>query len=458
MSRIFLLSSNVAYDPYPVYPLGMAAVAAALVAAGHDVCQFDHLSEGSSQDKLRDSVRAFAPDVVGLSLRNIDNVDSFSGEAGWYLDIARRLVRVLREGTQSPIMVGGPAFSLMPEEILEYIEADYGVVGEGEQVACNLVEALSFGRPREKLHRAQNLLSGSEIPSPLMNNAIASFYAGASGMLGLQTKRGCPHGCEYCAYPRLEGSACRCREPRAVANDLARMRRDYGVTNFFFADAVFNDEGGHYLELAEALCQESLNIQWCAFFRPKGLGCKEISLLKRSGLYAAELGTDAVTDMTLNSLRKGYSFSDVLKVTKAFQESQVPCAHYVMFGGPGETEDTVNEGFGNINRLGSCVIFAFSGIRILPGTEIHTRALAEGLLPEIPSLLRPVYYFSPTIDRQTLNEAVARAFHGFRTRIFPPSEGRKRLAVLHDFGFRGILWDKLTSPRSATRKRAPRGC
>ena len=42
-----------------------------------------------------------------------------------------------------------------------------------------------------------------------------------------------------------------------------------------------------------------------------------------------------------------------------------------------------------------------------------------------------------------MNGMIADAFHGRRDRIFPPVEGQKRLAVLHNFGFRGLLWDHL---------------
>ena len=41
MSRVFFISCNTATDPYAVYPLGMAVVAGALIAAGHQVEQYD---------------------------------------------------------------------------------------------------------------------------------------------------------------------------------------------------------------------------------------------------------------------------------------------------------------------------------------------------------------------------------------------------------------------------------
>ncbi|HAD04617.1 MAG TPA: B12-binding domain-containing radical SAM protein, partial [Desulfuromonas sp.] len=83
MSRIFCLSSNITTEPYPVYPLGMAIIAGALSRAGHEVRQFDFLAAGKSEEALVAAVADFAPDGICLSLRNIDNVDSFSAESAW---------------------------------------------------------------------------------------------------------------------------------------------------------------------------------------------------------------------------------------------------------------------------------------------------------------------------------------------------------------------------------------
>ena len=98
-------------------------------------------------------------------------------------------------------------------------------------------------------------------------------------------------------------------------------------------------------------------------------------------------------------LGKGFSFADALEVNRACVAERLPCAHFVMFGGPGETMDTVTEGLANLQRLEHTVVFAYSGIRILPGTALHGRAISEGVLSAEASLLEPAYYFSPA-DRR----------------------------------------------------------
>jgi lipid biosynthesis B12-binding/radical SAM protein len=446
MSKFFLLSSNVTTDPYPVYPLGMAVVASALITAGHRICQYDHLAAGRSEQRLQKSLKQFAPDFVGISLRNIDNVDSFSDQHEWYLAEIKLLVEIIRQETAVPVIVGGPGFSVLPEEILDYIAADYGVVGEGERALCNLIEKLEKGHAVPRfINGNRTCLSAKDIASPYWEKDLINFYIERSGMINLQTKRGCPHNCHYCSYPKLEGKQLRAKEPELIVDEILRAKRVFGVNTIFFADSVFNDISGHYMELAEEMLKQNIKINWYGFFRPQRTSANELRLLKRSGLSAMEVGTDAACDISLDGLNKQFTFADVIEFNRACVKAEIPSAHYVMFGGPDETLATVDEGLKNIQRLEKCVVFAFCGIRLHPDTEIYTRALREGILSAKDSLLKPVYYFSPNLDLEGMNQRITIAFRGRRDRIFPPSEGLVRMATMNRFGYRGLLWDKLVS-------------
>lgn len=446
MSKVFLLSSNTTTEPYPVYPLGMAVVASALAAKGYQVHQFDFLAAGQSISRLRNSLCEFNPDFIGISIRNIDSVDSLTRESDWYLATAKLLVEVIREETSVPIIVGGPAFSIMPDEILDYMKADYGVVGEGERSVCDLIHNLENGCcPPRLLNGSDPPLIADEMCSPLLEEKMVHFYREQDGMFNLQTKRGCPHNCLYCTYPVVEVNQCRCRDPKTAVDDLERMKIDYGVDKIFFTDSVFNDEADHYLEVAEELLSRNLSIRWSAFFRPQGIRRKDVILLKNSGLYAMEVGTDGSSDTTLAGFNKQFRFSDVIEFNRICIENEMPSVHFVMFGGPDETEATIREGLENLTKLEKGVVFAFSGIRIFPGTGLHLRAIQDGVLAEGTPLLKPVYYFSPHIDPDAMNAMLRKAFHGRWDRLFPPSQGQKRMAVIHSLGSRGLLLDRLIS-------------
>ncbi len=72
-------------------------------------------------------------------------------------------------------------------------------------------------------------------------------------------------------------------------------------------------------------------------------------------------------------------------------------------------------------------------------------------------LLKPVYYLSPEVDQQWMNQEILNSFTGQRDRIFPPSAGQEQMAMMNNFGFKGILWDQMVSFGNAPkRKRARR--
>ncbi|MGA3085961.1 MAG: lipid biosynthesis B12-binding/radical SAM protein [Thermodesulfobacteriota bacterium] len=446
MSRVFLLSSNTMTEPYPVYPLGMAIVASALVSAGHHVRQFDLLNEDRSYACLHRTIQEFNPDFVGISMRNIDSVNSFTSEESWTLASDRAVIKKIKEATGAPVVLGGSAFSIMPEEILEYVEADYGIVGDGGILFNDWIEQVKQGLTPPRILRKVNSLETGDIPiRPLWNETILNHYDEIGGIIGLLTKRGCPHHCAYCTYPTLEGTRFRYREPGSVIEDIRQLQKDYRIETIFFTDAVFNDIQGQYLKLVEELLRQEIRIRWSAFFQPKGIEAKQFRLLKRSGLYAVEAGTDAACDTTLKGLNKSFGFDEVLRFNEACLEEEIPCGHYLMFGGPGENEDTVQEGLRNIELLKNCVVLAFSGVRIFPGTLLHHRAVSDGIVQESDSLLRPVFYFSPDIAFEALNETLEKAFKHQRQRLFPPLLSQEKIKVLRRFGYRGPLWDTLVS-------------
>ncbi len=443
MSRVLLISTNQATTPYVVYPLGMAVVAGALIKLGHRVEQLDMLATADDKGRLRQIIERLHPDFICLSLRNIDNVDSISGDTGWFLKQSKNIVNDIRALTAVPLIIGGPAFSLMPEEILNYMQADYGVIGEGERALPRLLDDITNGNLTKAIVKGNAPLTGDQFATPQFQPELLSFYQERSGIANLQTKRGCPHHCSYCTYPKLEGHHFRRRPAITVVNDIEHLINTYNIETLFFVDSVFNDDQSHHLEIAEEILKRNLKIRWSAFFRPADMSLSDLKLMQRSGLFAVESGSDALTDLTLKGLSKGFQLDDIFTTHDLCRELKLPIAHYLIFGGPNETPATLTEGLENLNRLDDGVIFLFSGLRILPGTRLYKTALKEGVLSAKTSLLRPVYYFSPSIDYEIMNQQILAACKGHRKRLFPPEDALQRMQIMQRFGFRGLLWDQL---------------
>ena len=438
--KCLFVSTNEVETPYPVYPLGAAHLAGALTAAGHHVTHFDQLAEGGVK-KLAEQLRVDPPDLVAVSIRNIDTVDSACPDS-FHMD-ALHTIKTVRQHSSAAVVVGGPAFSLLPDEFMDLLRPDYGVIGEGEEVLCWIADQLVSGNPpQEKIFRGP--VSDSPWQHPVTySDKVASYYLKRGGMLNVQTKRGCPFRCAYCSYPGLEGRKLRLRDPREVAYEVARLTREYGARYIFFADSVFNDPHGHYLEVAEALVKNGNKTPWCAFFRPQDLTRETLALLKRAGLAAMELGTDAASDQTLAGMNKGFSFHDVRETNENAVAEGIPASHFVIFGGPNEDEVSFAEGLRNLDTLSRTVVFAFTGVRVLPNTAVYDRAIDEGILSPDAALLDPVFYFSPGISPEKLHHDLACAWEGRLDRIYPIASMSDRVKRLHQSGFAGPLWDLL---------------
>ena len=166
MSRILLISTNTCTSPIPVYPLGMALIAAALEGNGHKTRQFDQLYDRENDKNNNSLTRVlleFKPDFVGISVRNIYNVDSLATKENWYLDPLKDLVSQIKEACDAPVIIGGPAFSIMPENILELSNADFGVVGEGEITFNRLIDdLLKKKNPPRIIRPASKVMEGPD--------------------------------------------------------------------------------------------------------------------------------------------------------------------------------------------------------------------------------------------------------------------------------------------------------
>lgn len=139
--RVLLVSANREHIPDPIFPLGLAYVAAAVRRANHEVAVADLCFGRRPLDTLRRTIRAFRPDAVGLSLRNVDN-------AAWprttdYLDWHRQVITTVKHSCDAPVILGGSGFSILPDEYLQTLGGDWGIRGEAEGDFVSLLGALA---------------------------------------------------------------------------------------------------------------------------------------------------------------------------------------------------------------------------------------------------------------------------------------------------------------------------
>src|SRR5882672_4350428 len=132
-ARVLLVSTNRERQPYPVVPNGLACVASALDAAGHHVRFLDLCFARDPGASAREAARSFRPDIIGVSVRNIDNSDAIA--LRHYTPEARDVLLALRAAAPTAkVIAGGAAFGVAPEALFRDLAVDYAVAGDGEKI------------------------------------------------------------------------------------------------------------------------------------------------------------------------------------------------------------------------------------------------------------------------------------------------------------------------------------
>ena len=423
--RILLISINRSVDPYAVFPLGLGVIAKVLRQKEHEVRLIDLLGSNETDASLLNKISDFAPQLIGISIRNIDNVNSL--DPCFFLDDAVHIVQIIRSNANVPIFLGGAGFSLMPEAILSYVGADYGIVGTGESAILALTNALERGEKIDQLLYSINF--PDTFSGAVYDEGIAIYYMRENGILPIQTKRGCPHHCVYCSYPLLEGKQCRQRSCDDVVDEMIFLRDKFHPSMFYFTDSIFNDPDGYYLELLETMIKREVSVPWSAFFTPSDFDNKNISLMRLSGIKTVELGSDGMADATLLGLGKNYNFATIKESCGAFMKQGIKVSCSYIAGGPNETIETLLEGIDNIRKLEQVPAFVFMGIRILPNTQIEAIAKQEGVISDDHNLLYPSFYFSPKIPRKQLYDTLESGFKNIKHAVFPPHSKSNELRL-----------------------------
>jgi radical SAM superfamily enzyme YgiQ (UPF0313 family) len=140
--------------------------------------------------------------------------------------------------------------------------------------------------------------------------------------------------------------------------------------------------------------------------RPQHLTPELMQLLARAGLAHIEFGTDSFCDETLAAYGKGFTFDDVLQSSELARRYNIDFCHFLISGGVGETEQSLQTGFQNSQRIKGGVVMAVTGMRIYPGTALHGQALQEGVITPETDLLQPAYYVAPGLQAEKVYESL----------------------------------------------------
>jgi len=142
---------------------------------------------------LRETIQRFQPELIGFSLRNLDNLTYPTSVS--YLGEAEEIIRVCRRSSSARLVIGGSGYSLAPGKLLHHFDVDFGIIGEGEEILIQLIRSLEREThlsippsPRERKARSsidwrgKSISARNPLPEPLLLPPV-------SGEVGWSTSR-----------------------------------------------------------------------------------------------------------------------------------------------------------------------------------------------------------------------------------------------------------------------------
>ena len=420
-------------------------VAQALFEAGFVVEFIDLCFEKKPLQRISEAIRKFSPDGIGISIRNIDNCDFLSPKS--FLFEIKELTDFLKSSTSAPILIGGSGVSIMPLQVLQFLDLDYAVIGEGEVAAVRFFQSVTTGDNGSipGLISRKEHLSDHNPAQAVINPVVPQIYSWLDTrrylklepVLPVQGKRGCANRCLYCTYNRIEGGNWRLREAASVVEEISIAMRQTGAREFEFVDSIFNQPEGYL----ETLLEEILRRRLKATFRvsslsPKGLTKGQVKLMEKAGITSLVVTPETASDVTLAALRKDFTEADINHAAELLSGSSIKALWCFLLGGPKENVNTLAKTIDFVNRhIGKKdSAFITTGIRIYPGTGLHELAIREGVVEESDSLLMPSFYFSPEITPQKARDTLRNGLSDLSRCIFLSDTRSSSLGPLRRMG------------------------
>ena len=379
-------------------PLNLALLAAITEQAGHEAVIIDGEAERLKKENLAKKVVESKPDLVGLTC--------YSPFFHLSADIAEEIKKL---DPSIQIMVGGPHITIMKEKAF-LPQFDYAFVGEAEtSLASFLVEysrngernidtvgglffrrggeTCSSGDPKwvadatmQKTDLGKHYpLDGLPFPArhllPMKKYRLGTMH-GRSHFTSIQTARGCPWTCIFCASEELKTTRYVMRSPKMVVAEMCDIALKYPyVSHLYNADDVMTFWPEHITEICDRMDAEGLKFTFEGSTRANLVTDELMARMAKSGLIRLSFGLETVDPVMRVTMQKKVPLDAYAKANKICREHGVEAMNSLMIGLPGETTETIRSTIDWV-RESRDILQANLAIAIpYPGTEFHEMAI-----------------------------------------------------------------------------------
>ncbi len=333
-----------------------------------------------------------------------------------------------------PVVMGGIHVSCRPEEALEH--ATSVVVGEGEPVWPTVLADAERGRLRERYDASEvGEFDLGDAPLPAYDLLDPSEY----NRLLVQTSRGCPHRCEFCASSILLTKKYKTKPLERVIEEVRQITSMWGASGRPFIELADDNsfvDRGRARALLRAMIPE--RVKWfteadisiaddpALLDLMREAGCRQVLVGLESPRAGGLAGLELKRDWKLRQLDRSE------QAVRTIQAHGITVNGCFILGLDGDTPDVFDAVYDFIDRT-----FLFEAqltvLTAFPGTPLHERLAREGRILK-PGAWDRCTLFDVNIEPRGMTpDELQRGLLELAGRVYEPSfvESRRRRFFEH---------------------------
>jgi radical SAM superfamily enzyme YgiQ (UPF0313 family) len=301
------------------------------------------MAVGFSREYLAGRLRAFTPDLVGISLMSFMYHNSYD------------IVRFAKEHLPGiKVVAGGPHVSTLRKELLDQCkEIDYGVVLDGEEPMLDLcggrdleeIGGLIYRRDLEVVFNGTRPVEKrlDKHPFPRYGGFALDKYV--TEEIGIVTSRGCPFLCNYCPVGTSIGRKYRIRNAESIVEEIGYWY-EKGYRQFSILDDVFNLDKARVLNICEKIIDSGLSnleLNCNNGIRADKVDREMLTRMYEAGFRYLAFGVEAGNDRILKNIKKGESIEEIEDAIRTAIELNFRVTLFFLIGSSGETLGDVRD-------------------------------------------------------------------------------------------------------------------
>ena len=351
--------------------------------------------------EVKDKILSFKPDWVGYT--------SYTANISAIKIISEKIRKADPHIKQ---VVGGVHATLDKNLLNTLTSVDYSIQREGEEAFFALVENKDPKSIPGVISRKNGALIDNgvapiikdidSLPTPERKKfwGIPKEERKNVDVSYINTIRGCPYKCTYCASPfHWDRKTTRLRSPESVIDEMRDLKENYWQatkydysasanisdkeslkiednTIVYFVDDVFTVHKKRVKKLLRMIDQK-LGMRWKCEARADHLDEEICELMSEAGCERVKIGFESGSNRILSQVKKLETREEMLEGAKMLKNAGVRFSAYFMAGFPGETDEDVKQTIDFAKQV-QADYYSLSVLAPYYGTELYDQLIKNG--------------------------------------------------------------------------------